>query len=403
MTGIPDTLAELSVPIGSVKPYARNPRRGDVTAIRDSLARHGQYRPIVVNRRTSEVLAGNHTLRAARELGWEQVAVTFVDADEDEAARIVLVDNRLSDIAGYDDQVLADLLGQLPELDGTGYQPADLDRLLLSLGIAERAGSDTEPGPTPAQPLTQPGELIELGDHRLLCADSTDPQAVKRLMSGAVADALWTDPPYGVSYVGKTGAALQLANDRGENVRALLDDALAATDAVLAAGAPWYIAAPPGPHGTDFRLAVAHVGWSLHQVLVWVKDAMVLGHSDYHYRHEDIMYGWKAGKGRAGRGRHPGSRWHGDHAQTTVLEVPRPKASREHPTIKPIELIERCLSNSTTPGHLVLDPFAGAGSTLIAAENLGRRCCALEIDPGYCDVVVDRWQRHTGRRAERRT
>jgi len=124
---------------------------------------------------------------------------------------------------------------------------------------------------------------------------------------------------------------------------------------------------------------------------------MVLGHADYHYRHEPILFGYTPGAGRRGRG---GEGWYGDNSQTTVLEVDRPKASREHPTCKPVALVEHCLRNSSAPGHAVYDPFAGSGSTLIAADNLDRRCYAMELDPGYCDVIVERWERHTGQSAE---
>ena len=399
-TDIPATLAALRVPVGSLRPYGRNPRRGNLQAIRESLQAHGQYRPLVVNRRSGEVLAGNHTLKAALELGWEEIAVTYVDVDEEQAARIVLVDNRANDLAGYDDAGLAALLEGLPTLAGTGYTATDLDRLLASLGTG-REGTDTEPGEVPEQPRTQPGDLYLLGEHRLLCGDATSRADLERLMAGEVAEVLWADPPYGVDYVGKTKDALRLRNDHGDQLRGLLAEALPILDGALVPSGRWYVAAPAGPRGTVFRVALDEAGWSFHQALVWVKDAMVLGHSDYHYRHEDVLYGWKPGPGRAGRGRHNGSRWYGDHTQTTVFEIPRPKASREHPTIKPVELVERCLGNSSAPGQLVVDPFAGSGTTLIAADNLDRRCYALDIDPAYCDVIVDRWERHTGREATR--
>jgi DNA modification methylase len=139
-------------------------------------------------------------------------------------------------------------------------------------------------------------------------------------------------------------------------------------------------------------------GWRLHETLVWVKDSMVLGHSDYHYRHEPILFGYTQGGGKRGRGARG---WYGDNSQTSVLEFARPKASPEHPTCKPVDLIERCLLNSSATAASVYDPFAGSGSTLIACENLGRSCYATELDRGYCDVIIDRWERHTGAKAER--
>ncbi len=146
-----------------------------------------------------------------------------------------------------------------------------------------------------------------------------------------------------------------------------------------------------------FARAFIDAGWRLHQTLVWAKDSIVLGHSDYHYQHEPILYGYKLREGRLGRG---GASWYGDNAQSSVLAVDRPKASRDHPTSKPVELVQRCLSNSSRKGSAVYEPFLGSGSTLIACEQFGRRCMGLEIDPRYCDVAVRRWQEFTGKKAE---
>jgi site-specific DNA-methyltransferase (adenine-specific) len=209
---------------------------------------------------------------------------------------------------------------------------------------------------------------------------------------------LWTDPPYGVGYVGKTRDGLSLANDDPGGVEGLLGRSFAAIDGVLRPGAPLYVTHPAGPHAVTFGERFLGAGWRLHQTLVWVKDRMVLGHADYHYRHEPILYGYKPGPGRWGRG-HRG--WHGGNDQDSVMEVPRPAASREHPTAKPVELIARCLRNSSLPGQVVLDPFAGSGSTLIACQQLGRRARLVEIDPSYCGVIVDRWRAFTGDEAVR--
>jgi DNA modification methylase len=228
------------------------------------------------------------------------------------------------------------------------------------------------------------------------CGDATDGEQLAVLMAGATADVLWTDPPYGVGYVGKTVEAMTIANDDEHGLALLLRQAFTAVDAVLVPSAPFYVAAPAGPQGTAFRLALAEVGWRFHQALVWVKNALVLGHSDYHYAHEDVLYGWKPGPGRRGRGRHPGSRWYGGNDQTSVFFCDRPARSADHPTIKPVELIAAQLRNSSRRGEVVLDPFAGSGSTLIACEQLGRRCFAVEIDPGYCDVIRRRYREFTG-------
>jgi DNA modification methylase len=202
---------------------------------------------------------------------------------------------------------------------------------------------------------------------------------------------LWTDPPYGVSYVGKSKRALTIKNDGPEGLTPLLIGALREADAGMASGARYYLAAPAGPRETEFRLALKEVGWVIHQGLVWVKDSMVLGHSDYHYKHEPLLYGWKPGEGRVGRGNHNGTRWYGDHSQTSVFEIPRPKQSEEHPTMKPTMLVEACLLNSSKKGDVVIDAFGGSGTTLIACERLERRCAMIELDPAYVDVIRRRY------------
>ena len=230
-----------------------------------------------------------------------------------------------------------------------------------------------------------------------MCGDATNMSDVARLMGDRCAEVLWTDPPYGVKYAGKTKEALTMENDDGNDLGGLLVAAFATADTVMAPSARFYIAAPAGPRGTEFRVALHATGWQFHQALAWVKDVMVLGHSDYHYRHEDILYGWKPGSGRAGRGNHTGSRWYGGHAETTVLEVPKPRRSAEHPTMKPTQLVRRCLANSAKAGDPVLDLFGGSGTTLIAAEQEGCTAYLMEIDSRYCDVIRRRYATFVGR------
>lgn len=392
------SLLTVAVAPDALTPYPGNPRRGNVAAIAESLTTHGQYRPIVVNKRNNQVLAGNHTLEAAKQLGWEEIAVTYVDVNDEQAARIVLVDNRSNDLAGYDSADLAALLGELDGLDGTGYDQDDLDQLLVEFEPEPDLAED-DPPPLLEDPKTKPGELWALGPHLLLCGDARDPAVLKRLVGSKQADLLWTDPPYGVDYEGKTAEALKINGDKPRDLPNLLADAFTAADRILAEAARIYICHPAGALARHFTDAFLGCDWHLHQSLVWVKDSLVLGHSDYHYRHEAILYGHKQGTGRIGRG---GSGWYGDDAQSSVLEVPRSAASRLHPTMKPPELIEIALVNSTKRGDLVLDPFAGSGSVMVACERLGRSARLIELDPRYCDVIIDRYERLTGKKARRR-
>jgi DNA modification methylase len=388
-------VAEL--PLSRLRPWPDNPRRITPARLADLKKALAEDREMLAARPLlalpdGTVIAGNQRLRAARELGWRTIPVLTVELDRERARLWALRDN--ASYAEWDDAALGELLAELQaegvELALAGFAGADLDRLLADL--AAPSDPDEAP-PLPAgEPDSKPGELYELGRHRLLCGDATDPAQLALLMGGVAGELLWTDPPYGVGYVGKTERTLRIANDDGEQLPHLLRQAFAAANGVLAPSARFYIASPAGPRGTEFRLALEEVGWQLHQALVWVKQAPVLGHSDYHYQHEDVLYGWKPGPGRPGRGRHTGSRWYGPHNQTSVFFFDRPARSGEHPTMKPVGLISAQLRNSSHRGDAVLDPFAGSGSTLIACEQLGRRCFALELDPRYCDVIRRRFR-----------
>jgi 16S rRNA G966 N2-methylase RsmD len=337
------------------------------------------------------VIAGNQRLRAALELGWETIPVVTVELEHERARLWALRDNNLYGV--WDEPALAELLAELAgggvELALSGFDSSELDRLLA--GLEPPADPDEAPPLPEGKPCSQAGEIYQLGPHRLACGDARDAELLRQLLGEERPQVLWSDPPYGVNYVGKTKRALRIAND-DRGAPAVLEAALAAADPLLAEGARFYLAVPAGPPGTAFRLVLERLGWQLHQGLVWVKNAPVLGRSDYHFQHEDILYGWRPGPGRPGRGRHPGSRWQGNDAQSSVFFVDRPRRSESHPSMKPVELIAAQLRNSSRRGEAVLDLFAGSGSTLIACEQLGRHCFAVELDPRYCDVIRRRYQ-----------
>jgi DNA modification methylase len=379
------------VPLDRLRSFPGNPRRGDVDAIRASLRAHGQYRSVVVNERDM-VLAGNHLVEAARREGFADVVVDFVDVDPGQARRIVAIDNRTSDLAGYDAAALIELLSSCEDLAGTGYDDQALDALIFDTQ-AELALEDDEPPLLPAEPTSRTGDVFELGEHRLVCGDARSRAAYEALLEGQQADLLWTDPPYGVSYTGKTAARLRIANDDRAGIGPLLEGAFAEIAVRLRPGAPFYCAFPSGPNALAFLQVLVEQGLPPRQIIAWVKDALVLGHADYQHRFEPIAYGYRTGAGRRGRG---AAGWYGGNGQTSVLEVPRPRSAREHPTIKPVELVAICLRNSSSRGELVLDPFAGSGSTLAACERLGRRARLIELDPRYCDVICERYFRLTG-------
>ena len=287
-------------------------------------------------------------------------------------------------------------------------------RQTLTTGIAPVPKHADQAPDKPNRPDSQPGWVYPLGPHRLLCGDATEPSHLEALLQGEKASMVWTDPPYGVDYIGKTKAALQISNDLSTDTFQLLVDAFTATTPVCVDACPFYIAGPSGNMGVQFRAALEEVGWSFEQTLIWVKDQFVLGRMDYHWRHEDIIYGqmpchvpnhedvlYGHFNGPGGkRGMLNPQRWYGGNNEQTVFTIPRPRRSSVHPTMKPVQLIEKHIRNSSKQGEIVLDMFGGSGSTLIAAELTGRRAYLVELDPGYCDVIRNRYEAYIAEEGE---
>jgi site-specific DNA-methyltransferase (adenine-specific) len=291
-------------------------------------------------------------------------------------------------LAEWDAKILAD---QLIELDAVGWDVSEFGFEALQPAIEV---VDDEPlSFDEVETRCKPNDLWILGDHKLLCGDSLEVTAMDKLLGSEKADIVWTDPPYGVDYVVKKKDALKIENDN-KTFDELEDFLRAAFNNIYQAtrpGACWYVAAPSGDLFLAFARPLKELAVWRH-TLVWVKDTLVMGRADYHYRHESIFYGWT-----------PGAAHHEppDRKQDTVWEISRPKANKEHPTMKPIELIARALKNSAKRNQIVLDAFGGSGSTLIAAEQLKMRARIIELDPKYCDVILARWEKLTGQSAER--
>jgi site-specific DNA-methyltransferase (adenine-specific) len=376
-------------------------KRGN-KAVADSLSRYGAGRSILIDKHGT-IIAGNKTAANARAAGIEDVeviqtdgtkiiAVQRIDLDlsqDAKAKELGIADNRASELGL---EWNPEVLGQLAtELD---LQPFFTDAELTSLiGNSNESVDDVEVPELPAEAITSSGDVWVMGDHRLVCGDGTVITDVERLMDGAHADLCWTDPPYNVAYEGKTKDALTIQNDAMEAgaFRQLLTDAFVSMLTASKPGASIYVA-HADLEGYAFRGAFRDAGWDLKQCLVWVKNAIVLGRSDYHWQHEPILYGWKPGAAH---------KWHSDRTQSTVLEFDKPSSSRLHPTMKPIALVAYCIENSSERGDIVLDLFGGSGTTLLACENTKRKCRMMELDPKYCDVIVARWEQATGKKAER--
>ena len=389
----PTALAIRRVPLDSLHLDPANARahgERNLEAIEGSLVRFGQAEPLVVHRETGRVIAGNGRLVAMRKLGWSECDVVEVGLDAIEATALGIALNRTADLASWDEPALAKLLDGLRAEDalaGVGFTDIDIDELLAGLEAEVESELD-DPGPEEPldDPVSHAGDLWVMGEHRLLCADSRSPEGYARLLENHHADLVWTDPPYGVSYEGKAG---EIQNDSAEGLRELLRQSLGTAIKHTKVGAPWYVAAPAGPQFLDFAQVLTDLCvWR--QTLVWVKNSLVLGHSDFHYRHEALFYGWTPG------GKHVQPP---DRSQDTIWLFDRPSHSPDHPTMKPVELVAHALRLSSKKDALVLDLFLGSGTTLVACEQLGRRCRGFEIDPRYVDVALRRWEQITGTRA----
>lgn len=391
-------------PLERLKPHPRNPNLGDEGALAESIDQNGFYGAIIAQTSTGHIIAGNHRYRDALARGIKAIPVIWADMTDETALRVVTADNRITRLGREDEKLLANLLSELAQTEngllGTGYNGADLEALLASLNSTQ-GGPETFTDPDdapdlPETPVTQPGDIWHLGPHRLICGDATKTEDYARLLTkpdGTLdqADQIWTDPPYNVAYTGKTKKALTIENDQqgNEEFKAFLLAFYTATLKHTRPGAPIYVA-HADTEGINFRTAMLETGWLLKQCLIWVKDQFVLGRQDHHWQHEPILYGWKPGAAHT---------WTGDRKQTTILEHPRPTRNLEHPTMKPVGLIETCIRNSSQPKAIVLDPFGGSGSTLIAAHRQGRTARLIELDPKYCDVIVRRYEQHTRTKA----
>lgn len=371
-------------------PYAKNAKKHDKRQIDNvavSLERFGFVQPVVIDR-DNVIVIGHCRVLAAKKLKMDEVPCVCVDELTPEQVDALRIADNKTNESEWDMDILADVL---PELDLDGF---DFDFGLPEVAVEETVDivETAVPEVNEAElPNTKPGEVWILGRHRLMCGDSTSADDVQKLVGGDLADILLTDPPYGVDYVGKTADALTIQNDKREDSAMVefLADAFRCADAVMRQGAVFYIWHADSK-GILFREACRLVGWEVRQCLIWAKNSLVLGRQDYQWKHEPCLYGWKDGAAHT---------WNSDRRQTTVLEFDKPTANRDHPTMKPIALFDYQMRNNTNPGDIVLDLFGGSGTTIMAAEQNGRRGYLMELDPKYCDVIIRRWESLTGEKA----
>lgn len=375
--------------------------------LQTSIEQTGVGRSAVADKHDTFV-AGNGTAEMLAEMGIEDVIEVetdgktlvvvkrpdfdLTDSDPNNAARrYAYLDNRAGEVRlDWDaEQLLADMQGgfNFDEL----FKQDELDALLAAVQSLEPVG-DAEPQLDRAAELqaewkTERGQVWVIPSkstqgkaHRVMCGDSTSADDVGRLMDGEKAACMWSDPPYGVSYVGKTADALTIENDGSAGLESLLRGAFGVADSVLCDGAGIYIAHPPGALCVTFGNCFIAAGWHFHQTLIWVKNRMVLGHSDYHFKHEPLIYGWK------GKNKH----WYGERDKVSIFEIDNPLRNGEHPTMKPVELVVTHLQNSSRHGDIILDVFLGSGTTIVACEQTGRVGYGMEISPAYVAVILQR-------------
>ena len=397
-------------PLERLVPYERNARTHSpeqVAQIVASIREFGFTNPLLVDG-ADGILAGHGRLAAAKDMGLAEIPVIVLDHLSAEQRRAyILADNKLALNAGWDDDLLRMELGDLQladfDLSLLGWSEDELAVLMPEAEELppEDADADAVPEP-PAEPITKPGDVWILGKHRVMCGDSTSIEAVELLMAGGKVDLLLTDPPYNVALGmdetpeeakkrNRRTDGLTIQNDKmsDDDFRQFLRDVYSAADAVMNPGAVFYIWHADS-EGYNFRGAARDVSWHVRQCLIWNKNSLVMGRQDYHWKHEPCLYGWKEGAAHY---------WGSDRTQTTVLDFNKPSRNGKHPTMKPVELFQYQLENSSKRKSVVLDLFGGSGTTAIACEKTGRQARLMELDPRYCDVIVKRWQAFTGKTA----
>ena len=388
--------------VSELTPYDKNAKQHDATQVANvanSIKRFGWQQPIVIDE-NGVVVIGHCRLMAAKKLKLKEVPVTVASGlTEDEIKELRIADNKTNE-SPWDLGLLAE---DIEGLDFEGFAFAfDVENGggMTSYDVVE----DNYDAPVPEEPKTQPGDVYQLGRHRLMCGDSTDSSAVAKLMGGVLADMFLTDPPYNVSYEGKAG---KIQNDsmKDDDFRQFLRLAFFNAKANMKPGAAFHIWHADS-EGYNFRGACRDVGLLVRQCLIWVKNSLVLGRQDFQWKHEPCLYGENPVEDEGDEhepclygwvdGKHY---WFKNRKQTTILQFDRPTVSKQHPTMKPIKLFDYEIQCNTKPGEVVLDLFGGSGTTIMAAEQNDRVAYVMEYDPKYADVIIDRWEEFTGKKA----
>ena len=377
------------VPIDKLVPYQNNARTHSpeqIAKLRSSLREFGFVNPVIIDKDYG-VIAGHGRIEAAREEGIKEVPCVFADhLTEAQKKAYIIADNRMAMDAGWDEELLRVEIEALQEMDFdpmlTGFDEAELAELFGPENADEVEDDDFDlTAALEKAAFVERGDIWTVGRHRLMCGDATSAEDVETLMEGKKANLMLTDPPYGVSFESSSGLTIKNDSIKGDKFYQFLYDAFCNMKAHMEKGGSAYCF-HADTEGLTFRQAFIDAGFHLSGVCIWVKNSLVLGRSDYNWRHEPILYGFIQD------GKH---KWYSDRKQTTVWNYDKPKRSADHPTSKPLDLLSYPIGNSTQENGIVIDTFGGSGSTMMACEGMNRTCYMMELDEKYASVILRRY------------
>ena len=399
-----------NINLADLTPYEKNSRTHSpqqIDQIVNSIKEFGFTNPVLIDGKNG-IIAGHARVEASKKIGMKEIpCIRLANLSNAQKKAYIIADNKLALNAGWDDNALKIEFTELKDLDFdlslTGFDNGEIDQILIGNGKEGLTDQDAVPE-VGDEPITKEGDLWVLGDHRLICGDSTNIEHVNRLMAGQKADIVFTDPPYGVS-IGEKNRFLQTFQKSGRNTTDIVSDDMKPEElkdkilipafvnlrSILADNATVFLTAPQGGELGMMMMMMKEAGLPVRHVLIWKKNSPTfsMGRLDYDYQHEPILLTWGKKHEYYGAGQH----------RTSVWEIDKPTSSKEHPTMKPVELYVNAYLNNSKAGDIAYEPFSGSGTAFIASEKVGRKCRGIEISPHYCDVIIKRWEEFTGKKA----